>query len=136
MTSKMRLGDRANQRDAAVQRVAFRFYDTALLVETDSAEFLHIFGLMYRHFQVDELTEIDLHFQILTGSDNKYGQPVLVLDGDVWPLNLPALVRDGVVFEMVLATIMRHIQSHLLIHAGVVARNGEALLFFGRFFSR
>ncbi|MCO5195386.1 MAG: hypothetical protein M9930_19180 [Anaerolineae bacterium] len=129
MTSKMRLGDRANQRDAAVQRVAFRFYDTALLVETDSAEFLHIFGLMYRHFQVDELTEADLHFQILTGSDNKYGQPVLVLDGDVWPLNLPALVRDGVVFEMVLATIMRHIQSHLLIHAGVVARNGEALLF-------
>lgn len=119
----------AKQRDSAVQCVAFRFYDTAVLVETDSAEFLHIFGLMYGHFQVDELTEADLHFQILTGSNNEYGQPVLVLDTAVWPLNLSALVRDGVVFEMVLATIMRHIQSHLLIHAGVVARNGEALLF-------
>ena len=44
-------------------------------------------------------------------------------------LNLPALVRDGVVFEMVLAISCAAIQSHLLIHAGVVARNGEALLF-------
>ena len=47
----------------------------------------------------------------------------------VWPLDLPTLVQEGVAFEMALAAIMRRIQSHLLVHAGVVARDGKAYLF-------
>jgi hypothetical protein len=39
------------------------------------------------------------------------------------------LVEEGVAFEMALAAIMRRVQSHLLVHAGVVARDGKAYLF-------
>lgn len=105
------------------ERVLLRFFDTTALLASDSAEFIAVFSRMYRRFIVAD-GEPDVTFVLRTAPD-----PAVVLDGDVWPVRDAVLQHSNVAFEMALAAIMRHVQSHLLVHAGVVARDGQGVLF-------
>ena len=64
---------------------------------------------------------------MLTQSDNPWGQPVMILRGQAWPLHAPDL-QQGYVYDCILSAIVASVRSHFLIHAGVVAGNGQGIV--------
>ncbi len=107
-----------------------RFFDQQALIESDSNLHIELFGRMYRRFTVAEFLpapEPPLKFAVLTRADNHWQQPVLVIEDDAWPLTDPQTL-EGYVYEMILQTLITRVRSHFLIHAGVVAKNGQGLI--------
>jgi hypothetical protein len=85
---------------------------------------------MYRHFMVeDSLADFSpqVEYTVLTKDDNQWGKPVMILDDEVRFLNAPWLL-EGYVYESIFHSIVSRVQSHFLIHAGVVSRNGQGVI--------
>jgi len=105
------------------------FFDLALTIYSDADACVDYLAQMYRRFRVDGLSppvQTQVEITLLTAPNN-WGEPVMLLDGLPWPLGnldlLPHYVDLGV-----LNTIVTRIRSHLLIHAGVVSRQGQGLI--------
>ncbi len=111
-------------------QLRLRVYDLEVIIQSDSDRYIHLFRQMYRHFQVDD----DLRsayptaeYTVLARDDNPWGQPVVILDGQVYLLNSPLLL-EGYVYESILRSIVSRVQSHFLIHAGAVSYNGQGVI--------
>jgi hypothetical protein len=116
-----------------MQQVNLQVYDVAAHIASDASQFIAFFTRMYDRFQVKDFTDMSrppLEFALLTGSDNAWGKPVLVLDGVGWPLD-GGLGLMGFAEDTILNEMLAHVQSHLLIHAAVVAKGNEAILLAG-----
>ncbi|RME99734.1 MAG: hypothetical protein D6768_14390 [Chloroflexi bacterium] len=108
--------------------VRLRFFDVDVRIRTDSALFANLFRQMYRHFLTDG-DPAGPPFQVvfLTAAASPWGSPALVLNGDVQLLNAsPA--PDGYIYESIFSAIIGRVRSHFLIHAGVVARDGQGVI--------
>jgi len=106
------------------------FFDQQATIESDSSVHINLFARMYRRFAVETLPPAQhppLAVSVLTRPQNQWGQPVLVIDGEAWPLT-DARALEGYVYEMILQTLITRVRSHFLIHAGVVSKNGQGII--------
>ena len=108
-------------------KLALRFLDVEATIWSDDEAFINLFRQMYARFIVPKLSSVGLkssaEFAYLTRSDNPWGKPLLLLDGEICPL-----VPRSYAYINILKSIFRRIRSHLLIHAGAVAWGDQAAL--------
>ncbi|MEE8390531.1 MAG: hypothetical protein V3S14_07000 [Anaerolineae bacterium] len=120
----------SSPKELVVQQLAFRFFDLETHIRSDSSAYINLFAQMYRRFQATEppsSVQLPVEFTVLTKPDNPWGKPVMILDGDVWPLNDPGLL-EGFVYQSILNTIVARVRSHFLIHAGVVSWGNQGII--------
>ena len=111
-------------------QLKLRFFDMEANIKSDSGNFISLFTQMYRRFQVDTPlppAQTSAEFILLTKPDNQWGKPVIILDGEVLPLCDQRLL-EGYAYESILSAIVTRVRSHLLIHAGVVSRDGQGVI--------
>ena len=111
-------------------QLKLRFFDLEANIKSDSGNFISLFTQMYRRFQVDTQlppAQTSAEFILLTKPDNQWGKPVIILDGEVLPLGDQRLL-EGYAYESILSAIVTRVRSHLLIHAGVVSRDGQGVI--------
>ncbi len=116
--------------DLATHKLALRFFDLATYIQADSGSFINLFARMYRRFQVDAFSspaQPPVEFAVLTDSDNPWGQPVLIINREVRPLNNPRLL-EGYIYDGILNAIVAGVRSHFLIHAGVVSYGSQGII--------
>jgi hypothetical protein len=96
---------------------------------SDSDVFLDFMETMYSRFKVEGFapTQTLLGYHYYRGSDNPWGEPTLALAGETWH-GRQVLGLAGYVYDGILNSILSSVRSHLLIHAGVVARQGKATI--------
>jgi hypothetical protein len=114
----------------ASRQLRLRFFDVTACIRSDSGAYIDIFQRMYARFQANGASasaQPPTEFVVLTQPHNPWGRPVLILDGDVWPLRDPDL-RLSYVYDLVLNTIIARVQSHFLIHAGVATNKAQGLI--------
>ena len=108
-------------------KLTLRFLDVEATIWSDDEAFINLFRQMYARFIVPKLSSVGLkssaEFAYLTRSDNPWGKPLLLLDGEIWPL-----VPRDYAYINILKSIFSRIRSHLLIHAGAVAWGDQAAL--------
>jgi hypothetical protein len=121
---------RSSTAKSTTQQLKLRFFDLDAVIQSDSAPYLDLFAHMYRRFPpsaaplpAQKLAE----FTVLTNPENQWDYPVMILDGEVWPLRDPRLL-DGYTYESVLNAIVASVRSHFLIHAGVVSWNDRGII--------
>jgi hypothetical protein len=110
-----------------------RFFDVDVRIRADSVVYGDFFEQLYHRFVVDGSTSLVnrmLDLIVITDPHNEWGRPLLVVDGVVWPLPSTELLKDYVYRYFFLA-IMANIQSHILVHAGVVSWQGQGILLIG-----
>ena len=111
-------------------QLKLRFFDLEANIKSDSGNFISLFTQMYRRFQVDAPlppAQTSAEFILLTKPDNQWGNPVIILDGEVLPLGDQRLL-EGYAYESILSSMVTRVRSHLLIHAGVVSYNGQGVI--------
>lgn len=98
---------------------------------SDSAAYIERLNRLYGRFRIeaDDLSPRQpvAEFTVLTNPSPPQNQPSFTFNGKTWSLRHPALV-EGFTYEQILMELMSRVQSHILIHAGVVERDQQALL--------
>jgi len=110
--------------------LTLRFFDLDVRLQSDSEDFIRLFGQMYHRFQIADEDRGDrelVEFTVLIDPENEWGRPVMVLGGEAWPLDDMRLL-DGYVYDGVLKNILARVRSHFLLHAGVVAHQGRGII--------
>ncbi len=100
----------------------YRFLDTNVAISSTSVEFLGLFGQLYRRFLLSEEVDTQARYLLLPDEGR------LVVDGEVLTLDDPDALLDRA-YERILDSIVARVRSHILIHAGVVSRDGQGLVF-------
>ncbi len=111
-------------------QLEFQFFDLSAIIESDSPSYLDMFSQMYRRFRVKTFPpngRLPVTYTVLTHADNPWGQPVMILNGNVHRLNNLRLLR-AYIFDGVLNAMVAGIRSHFLIHAGVVEKQGQGVI--------
>lgn len=106
------------------------FFDVDIHIESDSGNFVNHFAQLYRRFCRNEHSSIassHFEFTLLSNPHNPWGKPVMICDGEIWPLGDQGSL-DVCAYEAILNTIMTRVRSHLLFHAGVVSHNGKGVI--------
>lgn len=115
---------------SAPYQLRLRFFDLVAVLRFDSQAHLEYFDQLYSRFRADAIStpgQSVAEFTLLTGSDNDWGQPVMILEDEVWPLN-DANIPAEFFYDNILCNILAKIQSHFLLHAAVVASRGEGII--------
>ena len=116
--------------DTARYNIELHFFDQDAVIRSDSAAYVDRFAQMYRCFRIQGTPgphRPRAEYVVLTGSDNAWGQPVLLLDGQLQRLNnLTSL--EGYTYDGVLNAIVAAVRSHFLIHAGAVSRDRQGIV--------
>jgi hypothetical protein len=108
-----------------------RFFDQNVHIQSDSHTLIELFARMYRRFRAKDPpvpTQPPIVFIILTRSDNPWGTPVLVLDGDVWLVPDPSVLEGYACYELLVQAVAIRVRSHICIHAGVVCYAGQGII--------
>lgn len=105
------------------------FFDCHITLESELDCLRQNVAYFYRRFVVTELpvpppAEI---IRIAVGVGSNGSGPFLSWQGQEWPVPHPALL-PYYVQSCIFNTLTTRVQSHLLIHAGVVARHGQGLM--------
>lgn len=112
-------------------KLKLRFFDLEVDIRSDSVNFIDRFARMYRRFlkrESDVTARPPVECVLLTHSNSHRGKPVLIINGESWPLNDPELV-EGYTYESIMSAVLTGVRSHILIHAGVVSLNGQGVIF-------
>jgi hypothetical protein len=114
----------------ALHHLRLQFFDVAARVTSDSASFIELLRHMYRRFEVDanaasgrSCVELVLHTQVPTSN----ATPVMELNRARFVIEDRRLL-EGYVYESLLRAVLTQVRSHYLFHAGVVARDGRAVV--------
>jgi hypothetical protein len=116
--------------ESATPELRLRFFDLDAVIRSDSSAYIGLFARMYRRFRANGVpaqAQPPAEFTVLTHGDNPWGQPVMILDGEVQALNDPTLL-ETYTYDGVLNAIVGGVRSHFLIHAGVVSYNGQGIV--------
>jgi hypothetical protein len=119
--------------DVADHQIRLRFFDRDVIIRSDSPAYIDLFARMYSRFQLDAETAANpssAAFAIWTRPDNPWGEPVLDLNGEIWPLE-PEHTGQGYIYDSILGAIVAGVRSHFLIHAGVVSWWGRGVILAG-----
>jgi hypothetical protein len=107
-----------------------RFFDLEAIIRSDSTSHIDLLDRLYGRFRADDLASPApywLDVALLTQPENPWRRPVLIVDQEVWPLRDPRLL-EGWAYAFILSNIIARVRSHCLIHAGVVAWEGQGVL--------
>jgi hypothetical protein len=118
-------------RESVAQQISLSFFNQEVNIQSDSSTYINLFKQMYSRFVTHEQSSVaqpSLDVSVWTKTDNSHGRPVIVMDGEVRPLNDPGLM-EGYVYECILSTVTERISSHFLFHAGAVSCNGQGIIF-------
>jgi hypothetical protein len=116
-----------------MQQINLKIYDVAAHITSDANHLIAPFALMYDRFRIEDFAGLPrppLEFSLLTGCDNAWGRPILVLDGHGWPMDGTKGLQSFA-YDVILNAILAQVRSHLLIHAAVVAKANEAIILAG-----
>jgi hypothetical protein len=114
---------------SAVHSAHFRFLNVSLTFSSDSIEAVDIFSAMYQNFMASAQPVSDIMCYIIKDTDTG-SKPAAVVNGRAYELFEDELFISHahmIVFQHVLDTI----DDHLLIHAGVVAKEGRGIIISG-----
>lgn len=118
------MNDTIKINQANLHTLRLRFFDTVVSIRSDTDQYQTLFAQMYQRFLFDQTSSApDLTFTILTSADNAWGHPVLLVKDQVLPIP-----NEGFAYESILSTIIAHIRSHILIHAGVVTYRDQSII--------
>lgn len=118
------------QKEIITHELKLRFFDLDVDIKSDSGDFINRFARLYRRFLNSESKASawpPVECVLLTHPDKHWGKPVLILDGEVWTLNDPALV-EGYTYESIMCAVLTKVRSHMMIHAGAVSVNGQGII--------
>ena len=111
-------------------QLKLRFFDLDVHIRSDARTYLEPLAQMYHRFQANgdpPSLQPPLELAIFTWPDDAWGQPMLILDGDVRPLqNVRGLA--GYVHQSILCAILTRVRRHILIRAGAVAHDGQGII--------
>jgi hypothetical protein len=115
-----------------LDQLLLQFYDVPVQIRTDSPLHLRRFHQLYPRFEIEMLPTAPaaLVVTLLTTTNNPYGRPVLVVNGQPNPLTADVLTEEYI-YHLILSTITARVRSHFLVHAGVVSRQGKGLVIVG-----
>jgi hypothetical protein len=116
-----------------LHRIYLSFYDVGVEITSDDPTYFATFSAIYRRFLLRETPvgeEPALKIAVFTRSHGAGRPPALVVGEQVWPLDDPTGLQPFV-YEQILGAVSTMVRSHILIHAGVVARNGQATILVG-----
>jgi hypothetical protein len=116
--------------DSSIHQSKLRFFDLDADIQSDSSAYTDLFDRMYRRFRAPASRppgQRQIEFTVLTGPDNRWGHPMMILDGEPWPIRDTAIL-EGYTYDVVLNAILASVRSHFLIHAGVVARDDRGIV--------
>src|SRR5258706_9814422 len=111
-------------------RLFLQFFDQLAAVESDSAAFLDLMAAMYGHFRVTaaEAAGRDAWpVRYKTPAAGSDGRPSLSL-GDLTLKLAPGQAGEGLAYENTLYSLIGRVRSHVLFHAGAVARGGQGII--------
>lgn len=111
-------------------QLKLRFFDLDADIRSDSGTYTDLFDRMYRRFRSPGSRppgQRQIEFTVLTRPDNRWGHPMMLLDGASWPIRDPAIL-EGYTYDVVLNAILASVRSHFLIHAGVVAHDDRGIV--------
>jgi hypothetical protein len=114
-------------------QVKLRFFDVDAVIRSDSRTCIQLFTQTYQRLRVEAPSaprQAPVEFTVLTRPEEPWGRPVMILDREVVPLHSLSLLQ-GHVYERILHAIMARVRSHFLIHAGVVAHQGQGIILAG-----
>lgn len=116
-------------KEAALYRVNFHFLGVQLALAADTPDTVEIFSTMYRNFLAESQTAANIICYIqkkpVTGS-----KPIVLVNEIAYELFADDLFMSHahmIIFQQVLDNI----DSHMLIHAGVVGRDGRGIIISG-----
>ncbi len=127
----------------AAHQAAYRFFDTEVVIRSDSSEILARFDLIYRRFRVRApvprgpmcQTPFGLPFtsrmacHVLAG-DRPFGGPALVLNGQTHLINDPDTLFDYA-HTSILNAALAQIRTHFLIHGAALSADGAGIILAG-----
>lgn len=107
----------------------YQILDVGVSVESDSAEFLELFNDNYCLFRTDTIANSNILECIvkLSGEDSN---PFLKIDNKTFPLYGHPDTYNHILYKFV-STFIERIEDYLLVHSGVVARDGKAVVLAG-----
>lgn len=118
---------------SVTHQLNLRFFDLDIDIRSDSVVYLDELARLYHRFRgrgnasPAGPVQPAVEFVVLTKPDNTWGRPVLIQDGQVWPLadaRMLAAYSPHIMFN----TIAAKVQSHYLIHAGAMAYGNQGLI--------
>jgi len=112
------------------RELRLRFFDLEASIRSDSLSHIDLLDRLYSRFRADEHVSpapYQLDVALLTRPENPWRGPVLIVDQEVWPLRDPSLL-EGWAYAFILSNIIARVRSHCLIHAGVVAWEGQGVI--------
>lgn len=118
------------EKDSITRQLNLRFFDLDTIIKSDSVNFITLFARMYHRFQNDKppsTARSQVEFTLIANSDKHQGKPVIILNGEVWPVSNQEFL-EGYAYESILSTITTKVRSHVLIHAGVVSCKDRGII--------
>jgi hypothetical protein len=118
-----------NIKEAAVYKAGFQFLGVQLALAADTPDVVEVFSALYRNFLVEPhpAPHISCYINKKAGTVSK---PIALVNDTAYELFTDELFLSHahmIVFQQVLD----HIENHMLIHAGVVARDGRGIIISG-----
>lgn len=115
-----------------VLEIALSFFNIRALIQSDSAEFINFFYNLYPRSVTNGTHEPDneIRFTVLTEPDTIFGTPVLIYNDVVFPLPEGKTRMNGF-YYYVMREILNRVETHFLIHSGVVSKNNKGILLVG-----
>ena len=115
--------------DLAAHQVAYRFFDTEVVIRSDSSEIITRFDEIYRRFRVSSTVPRGLVCHVLAG-DRPFGGPALVREGKTHPINDPDILFDYA-HTSILNAALSQVRSHFLIHGAALSADGAGIILAG-----
>jgi len=107
--------------DRTPYRDSYRFFDTVVAIRSDSRKFLELFAGMYQRFRVDGRNQAQATYYVIAEDG------VLVVDDEILIFDDRESLVDRA-YECILDSVVARIRSHILVHAGVISWNGQAVV--------
>ncbi len=111
--------------------ITLSFFNTRVAIRSDDPRHLDLFARLYPRFVSASTNEPAnaLRFSVFSNFDNIFGVPALVMGDEVHPLEEPIPLLKF--HSYVMHEIQQRVDTHFLVHAGVVSRHEKGILLVG-----
>jgi energy-coupling factor transporter ATP-binding protein EcfA2 len=116
---------------ATTASVTLRFFDLVVQLSSNDPDALIPFRRLYASFECAVGDGDDARLLVIDyAAPGQDGIAALTIDGECWPI-ASNMQKTGALYEFILKYIYAEVQSHLLIHASVVALGDYGVLLVG-----
>jgi len=125
----------ATATDKGYSTLRLRFFDQEAVIHSDSDRYTTIFSQLYRRFRVGYSSSAPaslLEFHIFSHPEDVTAKPSITLNGEVFPVHDDdPRSPEQYVHDTIHQAIIDRVQSHLIVHAGVVSWKGRGIILAG-----